>query len=253
MSTAAARRGVAVAIALLLAAGPAAATPAGVRTVWHDPLTAHAPAAVAAARENRGGEFTAAGWRMVATKGFLRIDLPQPAPREGELLVTITGLDWAAVGRAVGVDRKIHFLNLFSNPRGDHHAEGGGTAEDALWTLRAGTDEAGAPRYGAALKLLWASRGAKRTPGSDYHEKQLAPPAGWAWDPRAAYRFAVRWSARTRTLAVEVDGTAFGTVPWRHDGAPLRHVFLGGAADFHAIAGPVFSDLRINATDGRGD
>ncbi len=235
----------AVVCTVLAATAAAAAATAGVRTVWHDPLTANAPAGVAAARENRGGEFTAAGWRMVAPKGFLRIDLPEPSPREGELEVTISGLDWAAVGRTVGADRKIHFLNLFSNPRGDHHAEGGGSAEDALWTLRAGTDEAGAPRYGTALKLLWASRGAKRTPGSDYHEQRVPVPAGFVWRANAAHVFRVRWSARERQLLVTVDNHEFARVPWQHDGAALRHVFLGGAADFHALVGPVFSCLTI--------
>lgn len=215
------------------------------RMVWHDPLTLTVPAAVSATRENRGGEFLATGWRMRETRGFLRVTLPADAPREGELEVTISGLDWAAVGRAVGADRKIHFLNLFSNPNGDHHAEAGGTAEDAVWTLRAGTDAGGGGRYGGDLKLLWASRGAKRTPGSDYHEQRMRVPPGFAWRAEAAHVFRVRWSARERRLTVSVDNREFARVPWRHDGAPLRHVFLGGAADFHALVGPVFSELRV--------
>jgi hypothetical protein len=215
--------------------------------VWHDPLTSAAPAAVVTARENRGGEFSADGWRMKAVRGFLRITLPVAAPREGELEVAIAGLDWLAVGRAVGADRKIHFLNLLSNPNGDHHAENGGTAEDALWTLRAGTDAGGRGRYGNDLKLLWASRGAKRAPGSDYHEQRLAVPAGFTWREEGPHVFRVRWSARERQLTVTVDDFEFARVPWRHDGAPLRHVFLGGAADFHALVGPVFSALRVFA------
>jgi hypothetical protein len=233
-------------LAGLLALGLAlTAAAAERRVIWHDPLTATVSTPVVATRENRGGEFTAAGWRMHEPRGFLRLTLPDAAPREGELEVTIAGLDWAAVGRAVGADRKIHFLNLFSNPNGDHHAENGGTAEDALWTLRAGTDAEGGGRYGGDLKLLWASRGAKRTPGSDYHEQRLPLPPGFAWRAGGAHVFRVRWSARARQLTVSVDGHEFARVPWRHDGAPLRHVFLGGAADFHALVGPVFSDLRV--------
>lgn len=232
----------AVLVTLMGLAG--ASTPAR-REVWHDPLTTAAPAAVVAARENRGGEFGAAGWRMREPRGFLRVTLPVAASREGELEVAIAGLGWASVGRAVGVDRKIHFLNLFSNPNGDHHAEDGGTADDALWTLRAGTDAEGGGRYGGDLKLLWASRGAKRTPGSDYHEQRLRLPTGFAWRAEGAHVFRVRWSARARQLTVLVDDREFARVPWRHDGAPLRYVFLGGAADFHALMGPVFSALKI--------
>lgn len=218
--------------------------------LWRDPLTSAATTAVVASRENRGGEFSAAGWRMREPRGFLRVTLPAAAPREGELEVTISGLDWAAVGRAVGADRKIHFLNLFSNANGDHHAEAGGTAEDALWTLRAGTAADGGGRYGGDLKLLWASRGAKRTPGADYHEQRLRLPAGFEWRAEGAHVFRVRWSARARQLTVSVDDYEFARVPWRHDGAPLRHVFLGGAADFHALVGPVYSELRIFALPG---
>jgi hypothetical protein len=234
---------------ILVVTGLGPARAAERRLVWHDPLVATVPAALAVARENRGGEFGATGWRMREPRGFLRISLPDAAPREGELEVTIAGLDWAAAGRAVGVDRKIHFLNAFSNPNGDHHAEAGGTAEDALWTLRAGTDASGGGRYGGDLKLLWASRGAKRTPGSDYHEQRVRLPAGFAWRADGAHVFRVRWSARARQLTATVDNHEFARVAWRHDGAPLRHVFLGGAADFHALVGPVFSELRVFALE----
>lgn len=53
------------------------------------------------------------------------------------------------------------------------------------------------------------------------------------------------WSARARVLTFKVNGQEFGTVPWPHNGAPLRHIFLDGAADFHALVGPIFSDLRV--------
>lgn len=93
--------------------------------------------------------------------------------------------------------------------------------------------------------MLWASRGAKRTPGSDYHEQRLRLPSNFAWRPGGTHVFRVRWSARARQLTVSVDDREFARGPWHHDGARLRHVFLGGAADFHALVGPVFSQLKV--------
>lgn len=213
--------------------------------VWEDALTASTPVGKGSERENRGGVFRPDGWQMDASRGYLRITLPKAAPREGELRVKVTNLDPARIASAVGPDKKIHFFNAFSNPSGDHHAEAGGTERDALWTLRMGTDEAGGLRYRGNLKLLWASRGAKRTAGSDYHEQQVRLPAGWRWEPSRVYQVAVRWSARERTLRVAIDGQEFASVPWRHEGDPLRYVFLGGAADFAALSGAVFSELQL--------
>lgn len=213
--------------------------------IWQDSLTADAATPAGTTRENRGGVFRADGWQMDAPRGYLRIALPQPAPREGELRVSVTNIDPARIAATVGADKKIHFFNAFSNPNGDHHAEAGGQETDALWTLRVGTDESGGLRYRGNLKLLWASRGAKRTAGSDYHEQQVRLPAGWVWEPARTYRFSVRWSARERTLRVAVDNRELAQVPWRHDGDPLRYVFLGGAADFSALTGAVFSNLQL--------
>lgn len=182
---------------------------------------------------------------MRASRGFLHIPLPEPAPAEGALVVWVRGGDSADLVRRVGADRKIHFLNMFSNALGDHHAEGGGTASDALWTLRLGTDDKGGERYPGGAKILWASRGAKRTPGSDYHEKRMPFPSGVAWAPDRWLEFRVEWSARRKTLTVSVDGREALTVPWPHAGDPLRHVFLGGAADFAAFAGATYRDLEV--------
>jgi len=214
---------------------------------WQDPLTDGVTAAVAMARTNRGGRFEAAGWRVLGPRGFLRITLPEGVAAEGKLEVKVSGLDPAGLGTGIGPDRKVHFINFFSNANGDHHVEDGGSANDALWTLRVGTDAAGGPRYGRELKLLWASRGAKRAPGSDYEETMVSFPADWHWEAAQTYAFAIDWSQSTHRLTVRIDHRVVAQVPWLGDGAPLRHVFLGGTPDFHALTGAVFSDLRISS------
>lgn len=229
--------------------GPGSPEPAA-DVVFFDSLAAGVPEPAPSRRENVGGRFESAGWRVVATRGYLRVDLgPDGAPAEGELEVTVTGLDDVALGAVLGPDRKVHLINAFSNPRGDHHAEGGGTASDSLWTLRAGTDEQGSARYGGDLKLLWASRGAKRTAGSDYAERRLRLPAGWNRGPGDRHLFRVRWSRKHRRLEVSV-GAVTREFPWSGDGDPLRYVFLGGAGDFNAWPGALFADLRVRRLTG---
>ncbi len=222
---------------LALALRPALA---GENVFWaHDLRTAPEGA------ENRGGHFGAEGWTMRESRGFLRISLADAAPADGAFVVMIRGAASAELAKAVGGDRKIHFLNMFSNAAGDHHVEGGGTASDALWTLRIGTDPQGGERYPGGAKILWASRGAKRTPGSDYHEKRLPFPPSVRWVPGRWIEFRVVWSASEGTLRVLVDGVEAGAVPWKRTGDPLRHIFLGGAADFSAFVGATYRDLRI--------
>jgi beta-glucosidase len=214
--------------------------------VFYDPLTGGEAPESTPWRDNRGGSFGEAGWRMDASQGYLRLDLgPEGAPAEGELEVHVSGLDPESLARAVGADRKVHLINMFSNPCGDHHAEGGGTATDALWTIRMGTGEDGSARYGGDFKLLWASRGAKRTVGSDYHEQRLRVPEGWVWRAQDTCRLVVRWSQRQRTLEVRLNDHGLGRYPWSGDGDPLRYVFLGGAPDFRAWQGAVFSSVRV--------
>jgi len=214
---------------------------------WQDPLTDGVTAEVAMARTNRGGRFEREGWRVLDPRGFLRITLPEGVVAEGRLEVKVSGLNLAGLGAEIGPDRKVHFINFFSNANGDHHVEDGGSANDALWTLRVGTDAAGGPRYGRDLKLLWASRGAKRAPGSDYEEVIMSFPSDWHWEAAQTYAFAIDWSQSTRRLTVWVNHRIVAQVPWLEDGAPLRHVFLGGTPDFHAFTGAVFSDLRISS------
>lgn len=212
---------------------------------WQDPLTDDVTGEVAMARTSRGGRFEAVGWRVLGPQGFLRITLPEGVEAEGRLEVKVRGLDPAGLGAKIGTDRKVHFINVFSNANGDHHFEDGGSANDALWTLRIGTDAAGGPRYGRDLKLLWASRGAKRAPGSDYEEKVVSFPADWRWEAAQTYAFTIEWSQSARRLTVRVDHRVVAQVPWLGDGDPLRHVFLGGTPDFDALTDAVFSDLRI--------
>ena len=210
------------------------------RVVWRHELTEALAGSV-----NRGGRHGPDGWTLVAPRGFLRIELPGPAPRDGAVVVRIRGVDWAQLAREVGPDKKIHLLNAFSNPAGDHHVEGGGTPSDALWTLRTGTDEQGGARYGPHLKVLWASRGAKRAPGSDYHERLLPFPEGATWTEEQWIEFRVEWRATTGQLRIVVAGREAIVVPWQGRGDPLRYLFLGGATDFAGFSGATFRQLEV--------
>ncbi|MDI1249837.1 MAG: hypothetical protein PSV13_13310 [Lacunisphaera sp.] len=219
---------------------------------WRDLLTDDVEPAIASARTNVGGRFEPAGWRVVGPQAFLRITLPRGLGAEGKLEVNVKGLDPGRLMAAIGRDKKVHFINLFSNVTGDHHVEDGGGETDALWTLRIGTDAAGASRYGQGFKLLWASRGAKRARGSDYAETEVTLPAGSQWDAAKTYTFAIHWSRSIRRLTVSLDQRIVAQVPWRDDEAPLRHAFLGGTPDFHALMGALFSDLRISSSPDTG-
>lgn len=214
-------------------------------TFWCDNLTSKAPPAVAAARTNKGGEFEAGGWRVVGNQSYLRIALPVAARAEGFLELRVTGFDPARLAEEIGCNRKVHFLNLFSNRLGEHHFEDGGTARDALWTLRVGTGADGGSRYGSGFKLLWSSRGAKRAPGSAYDEREVTMPDDWRWAGGRTYLFSIHWSGPARQLWVKVDGMTVAVVPWRQKGESLRYVFLGGTPDFHSMTGALYSDLRV--------
>lgn len=233
--------------ALLVLGGPAwALVDPGGTVTWADDLKQRRDAGRDDRFVLRGGEFTPEGWRMIETRGYLRVDLgPEGAPEEGELQVTVTGLDGPELARRLGPDQKIHLLNLFSNGSGDHHAESGGQASDALWTIRAGTDAGMGLRYGGDLKLLWASRGAKRTAGSDYQEARLQLPEGWRWRGTDEHKFRVSWSQERGELIVRFDKMVLGTFAWKRRGDRLRYVFLGGAADFRAWPGATFRNLVI--------
>jgi hypothetical protein len=192
-----------------------------------------------------GGEFTERGWRALGRQDRLLFQVAEDAGFEGALEVDVTGLDWEPANAG---GEKIHFINMFTNPNGDHHCEDGGTPKDALWTLRLGRDERRKPRYGQSFKVLWASRGAKRCEGSDYHELVAKVPEGFVWDKDRTHRFKVTWSRQARRLAVFVDDRLFFETPWRNQETPLRHIFLGRAGDYAALIGPTFSNLRLVAS-----
>lgn len=216
--------------------------------ILYDPLIAEAPVAGEALKESVSGEFTESGWRSTDPRqGMLKIGLSGDLGIEGELTVDITDLDWVAANLAGG--DKIHFLNMFSHPLGDHHIEDGATVDDAFWTLRGGKhDDGKRPRYGNVIKLLGASRGAKRAPGSDYFESiNTAMPRDWRWDQDTTYQIRVAWSAQAKRLLVWVNNTLFYDVPWKNQEEPLRYVFIGKARDFYSFVGPRFRDLRVYA------
>ena len=192
------------------------------------------------------GKFTANGWQSISPKGMLKIVLQEDAGKNGRLEIKISNIDWEKANNASGKNKKIHFLNMFSNENGDHHFEDGGTASDALWTLRTGSDEHGKSRYGSVFKFLWSSCGAKRAPGNLYHEKRNRG-LNWEWDKNKTYTLSVEWNSHEEKIYVSVDDTLFYERDWKGQNSPLRYVFMGKAGDFHSWTGPVFSDLKIFA------
>ncbi len=195
------------------------------------------------AKKMDGGRFTEKGWISEDPRGYLRIELTEALPFEGMLEIELDAFHWAEASASSGKDRKIHFINLFSNRLGDHHFEDGGTAEDAIITLRMGSDEEGLPRYGDTFKVLWASKGAKRAGGSDYHERQarLNEPYEWSTNPV----FKVFWSRKNQTIRVLVDDKEFIELPWKNQVEPFRYIFLARAGDFYSLQGVYFKNLKI--------
>ncbi len=195
-------------------------------------------------KESIGGVFTAQGWRAGKQGDFLKIRLSETAMSEGALEVTLSGIVWDDPKSAGVANRKIHFLNMFSNEIGDHHAEDGGTATDALWTLRVGIKD-GKPRYGNGFKALWSSRGAKRSKGSLYHETKIVMPDDWRWREDESYRFRVEWSAEREFLRIFVNEILLDEFAWVDQRDNLDTIFIGKAGDFGTWVGPVFSDLKV--------
>lgn len=209
-----------------------------------DPLTSTVTVAGEINKKSHGGEFTANGWRALNDGDYLMIELDSDAGLEGSLEVDISELDWVKHNTVTGKG-KMHFINMFSNPVADHHAEHGGTATDALWTLRCGKGDGEEARYGNNFKILWASKGAKRTPGSDYHEKVVRVPDGWQWD-KPLYSFKVSWSQKLGKIEVSVNGSNLFEGAWANQVSPLKYVYLAKSPDFHTFVGPVFSNLRVS-------
>jgi hypothetical protein len=195
------------------------------------------------AKKNHGGSFSSGGWKAIQNGDYLMIEIDTIAGFEGELEVKISELDWEKMNSKGA--RKVHFISMFSNPVADHHLEDGGTENDALWSLRAGSSDEGTPRYGQNFKILWASKGAKRSLNSDYHEKIVKLPEGWRWD-KDTYIFKVSWSKREKVIQVFLNNEQVFSDSWKNQVSPLRYIYLAKSPDFHTLVGPVFSDLKIN-------
>jgi hypothetical protein len=214
------------------------------KLIVSDPLTSAELVKGEISKKNTGGQFTEKGWQALNQDDYLMIEITGEAGFEGSLEVDIQNLGEQFAGNKNGA-AKVHFLNMFSNPISDHHAEDGGTATDALWTLRTGNDEEGKSRYGQNFKILWASKGAKRTEGSDYHEKIVRLPDDWKWDKKT-YTFGVCWSKKEKSIKVFIDRNLVFSGQWTNQVSPLRYIWLAKSPDFKTLVGPVFSNLKIN-------
>ncbi len=212
-------------------------------TICFDPLTSSELTQSETPWKSKGGIFTEKGWKAVNDGDYLFIELATGTGFEGQLEVDVTELDWQK-SNTTSNNEKIHFLSMFSNPVADHHVEQGGTEKDALWSLRGGKGDNGEPRYGQNFKVLWASKGAKRTPMSDYSEKTITMPDGWKWD-KPVYTFTIRWSLKQKKIDVSVNGLQVFEGPWLNQISPLKYIYIAKSPDFGSFIGPVFSNLRV--------
>lgn len=193
-------------------------------------------------KKSQGGSFSSVGWKAMLNGDYLMIEIDSVAGFEGVLEVKVSELDWEKMNSKGA--RKVHFLSMFSNAVADHHVEDGGTENDALWSLRAGSSDEGTPRYGQNFKILWASKGAKRSINSDYHEKIVKLPEGWKWD-KDTYIFKVSWSKKESAIRVYLNNEQVFSDSWKNQVSPLRYIYLAKSPDFHTFVGPAFSDLKI--------
>jgi len=196
------------------------------KIILFDPLTGKDLVLNEGSKISTGGEYSARGWRALSQGDMLVVELANAQGFEGALEVDISNLDWVAANASAGTDQKIHFLNMFSNAKGDHHEEHGGTSTDALWSLRGGTETDGSSRYGNGFKFYWASKGAKRTTGNNYQEAPVSAPSGWIWDKSKTYTFRVAWSKSQNKITVSVNGTQFTQKNWAGQVEALKYVFF---------------------------
>ncbi|MDZ4798451.1 MAG: Ig-like domain-containing protein [Bryobacteraceae bacterium] len=211
--------------------------------ILEDPLTSSATVKGESLKTSRGGQYSSKGWRALSNGDFLMIALAEAYGFEGTLEIDITDLDWAKANTAAGKD-KIHFINMFSSPRSDHHVEHGGSNADALWTLRGGAAPDGSPAYGNRFAVLLASRGAKRAEPSDYEESVAPMVNGWTWN-QERYKFRVTWSKTGGQLLGYINGQLMFHEPWVNQVVPLQYIYIGKGPEFHTFIGPVFSNLRV--------
>lgn len=213
------------------------------RLVLEDPLTSAALAKGEAAKQARGGEFTAKGWRALKDGDFLMIELAEARGFEGRLEIDLVDLDWTKANTSTNKD-KVQFLGMFSNPRAELHVEGGGTNLDALWSLRGGTAPDGGPALGNRFAVLQASRGAKRADPSDFEESLAPMVPGWKWD-KPKHTFRIVWSKTAGQLLGYVDDQLMFHEPWVNQVTPLKYIYIAKSRDFHTMIGPIFSNLRL--------
>jgi len=215
------------------------------KLVVDDPLSSSAIVEGETRKISTGGLFTEKGWQAIDQGDYLMIEVSDEAGFEGSLEVDIQNLNGQIIGKKDG-SGKIHFLNMFSNSVADHHAEDGGTANDALWTLRTGFDEKGNPRYGQNFKILWASKGAKRTENSNYHEEIVQLSMDWKRD-KTPYTFRVTWSQKGKSIKVFIDSNLVFSGQWLNQISPLQYIYLAKSPDFQTLVGPLFSNLKVYA------
>ncbi len=209
----------------------------------HDPLTSSTKVKGESLKVNRGGEYNQKGWRSQSNADYLMIEISELTGFEGALEVDLTELDWASANTHVSID-KIHFINMFSSPRADHHVEDGGTNQDALWTLRGGKAPDGSPAYGNRFAVLWSSRGAKRCDPSDYEESVAPMVSGWKWD-KERYTFRITWSKRDAQLLGYINGEMVFHEPWANQVKPLQYIYLAKGPEFGSFVGPYYSNLKV--------
>ncbi len=215
------------------------------KLVVDDPLSSTAIVKGEIQKISTGGLFTDKGWQAIGQGDYLMIEVSDEAGFEGSLNVDILNLNGQIIGDKDG-SGKIHFLSMFSNSVADHHAEDGATSNDALWTLRTGFDENGNPRYGQNFKILWASKGAKRTENNDYHEEIVQISKDWKW-VSIPYTFTVRWSQKGKSIEVFIDGNLVFRGQWLNQVSPLRYIYLAKSPDFNTLVGSWFSNLKVYA------
>jgi hypothetical protein len=211
----------------------------------HDPLTSPCIVPGEVAKTAIGGRYSELGWQAMKNGDYLVIEVDDRAGFEGQLSIEITNIDWVSSNTVSG-SPKIHFLSMFSNQIADHHIEGGGTTQDALWSLRGGMGKDKAPRYKNDFKVLWASKGAKRTENSDYHERIVKLPSDWVWNNDKVYIFKIAWSQNSQYLKILINDVEIFNEPWRNQVSALKYIYIAKSPDFHTFIGPVFSNLKLS-------
>ena len=212
-----------------------------------DPLTSSYLVPGEVSKTAKGGKYSEIGWQAINNGDYMVIEVNERAGFEGKISIDLLDIDWNNSSTASGRP-KTHFLSMFSNAVADHHLEDGGTAVDALWSLRTGMGENGGPRYKNGFKVLWASKGAKRTEGSDYHEKVVSLPGDWDWSSEV-YTFTIEWSQVGRYLRILINEAEVFKEPWNNQVSPLKYLYIAKSPDFHTFIGPVFSNLRLSILD----